>query len=188
MKFLFDLFPVLAFFIAYYIPDDREQAIYIATLVAIIASVIQVGGAWLLTRKVEKMHLITLVIIVVLGAITLLLQDKRFWFWKPTIVNWLFAAVFFASQYIGKRPVIERMLSQAVDAPRTVWLRLNLAWVVFFIIVGLLNIYVAFNFAEHIWVNFKLFGLMGLTLIFALAQAFVLARYMKAPEEQGAEE
>ncbi|MGI9229575.1 MAG: septation protein A [Gammaproteobacteria bacterium] len=188
MKFLVDLFPVAAFFIAYYLPADRGQALYIATAVAIVASVIQVAGFWLLTRRMEKMYIATLVIILVLGTTTLLLQNKQFWYWKPTVVNWLFAAVFLASQVIGDKPLIERMLSKAATAPRQVWLRLNVAWVIFFMLMGMLNIYVAFNFAEHIWVNFKLFGIMGLTLLFVIGQAFYLLRYMNEPEEQGAEE
>ena len=188
MKFLFDLLPVAVFFIAYYAPENREQAIYIATAAAVVASVAQTVGFRLFTGKTEKMHLITLAIILVLGGITLLLQDKRFWFWKPTLVNWLFAAAFLGSQFVGERPLIERMLSQAAAAPRRVWLRLNLAWVAFFLFLGALNLYVAFRFAEHVWVNFKLFGLLGLTLLFAVAQAFYLVPYLKEPERQGKEE
>ena len=188
MRFFFDLLPVAVFFIAYYAVDNREQAIYIATAAAVAASVIQVAGFRLLSGRGEKMHLVTLAIILVLGGITVLLQDKRFWFWKPTLVNWLFAAAFLGSQFVGEKPLVERMLSAAAAAPRRVWLRLNFAWAAFFVLLGALNLYVAFNFAEHIWVNFKLFGLMGLTLLFAVGQAFYLARYLKEPQKPGPRE
>ncbi len=184
MKILFDFFPVLAFFIAYYLPEDRSQAIYIATGVAIIAAIIQVAGYWLMTRRFEKMHLITLALIVILGAATLLLQDKRFFMWKPTAVNWLFALVFIGSEFIGKKNMIQRMMDHAISVPDTVWVILNRSWIVFFIVMGALNLFVAYTFAENIWVNFKLFGMLGLTLIFAIGQAVYMSRYISETEEK----
>ncbi len=138
MKFLFDFFPILLFFIAY-----KLYGIYPATAVAIGASFLQVFAFWLKQRRFEKMHLITLALIVVLGGATLLLQDKTFFMWKPTAVNWLFAAVFLGSQFIGKKPIIERMMAHAIEAPKQIWQRLNIAWVAFFIAMGLANLYVA---------------------------------------------
>jgi intracellular septation protein len=184
MKILFDFFPVLAFFIAYYLPEDRSQAIYIATGVAIIAAIIQVAGYWLMTRRFEKMHLITLALIVILGTATLLLQDKRFFMWKPTAVNWLFALVFIGSEFFGKRNMIQRMMDHAISVPDKVWVILNRSWIVFFIVMGALNLYVAYMFAENIWVNFKLFGMLGLTLIFAVGQAVYMSRYISETEEK----
>jgi intracellular septation protein len=178
MKFLFDLFPIILFFIAYKMYD-----IYVATAVAIAAAFVQTGLFWLKHRKFEKMHLITLAILVVFGGLTLILRDPVFIKWKPTVVNWLFGAAFLGSRFIGDKTLVERMMSHAITAPVAVWQRINWAWVVFFIAMGLLNIYVAYNYSEDTWVNFKLFGMMGLTLVFVFGQAFYLSRYMETEEE-----
>ena len=183
MKMLIDFFPVIAFFVAYYVPDNLEQRMYVATGAAIIAAIIQVSLYWLIHKRFEKMHIITLVAILVLGGMTLLLQDKRFFMWKPTVVNWLFAVVFLASEFIGSKPLIQRMMDHAMNLPQEVWYKLNRSWIAFFIFSGAVNIYVAYNFAENIWVNFKLFGLLGLTLLFAIGQAFYLARHISEIEE-----
>ena len=182
MKFLIDFFPVLAFFIAFYVPGDREQAIYVATAAAIIASTLQMAGLWLLKHKIEKMHVITFLLILLLGGATLLLHDKTFIKWKPTAVNWLFAVVFLGSQFIGEKPLVQRMMEQAVQMPRPVWLRLNLSWVGFFLVMGVANLYVAFNFSDAIWVNFKMFGILGLTLVFVVGQSLFMARYIEEPK------
>lgn len=182
MKFLFDLFPILLFFAAYKLYD-----IYVATAVAIGAAFVQTGLFWLQNRRFEKMHLVTLVILIVFGGLTLMLRDPVFIKWKPTVVNWLFGVVFMGSQFIGKRTLVERMMSQAVSAPTAIWVRLNWAWVIFFFAVGFINLYVAYTYSEDTWVNFKLFGLMGLTLVFVFAQAFYLSRYMETGEEEGQE-
>ena len=172
MKLLYDFFPVLLFFIAYKLYD-----IYVATAVIIVASACQVGWTWFRHRRVERMPLITLALLVLLGGATLILQDEMFVKWKPTVVNWLFGLVFLGSQYIGDKTIIERMLGQAMELPSTVWVRLNLIWTAFFVVMGILNLAVAFNFDTDTWVNFKLFGMLGLTLIFVIAQGFYLARY-----------
>jgi intracellular septation protein len=111
------------------------------------------------------------------------LRDPVFIKWKPTVVNWLFGAAFLGSQFIGERPLVERMMGHAISVPAPVWSRLNWAWTLFFISMGLLNIYVAYSYSEATWVNFKLFGMMGLTLVFVFAQAFYLSRYMVPGEE-----
>jgi len=175
MKFLFDLFPILLFFLAYKLYD-----IYVATAVAIGAAFVQTGAYWLKHRKFEKMHLITLGILVLFGGLTLALRDPLFIKWKPTVVNWLFGVSFLGSQFIGERTLVERMMGHAITAPSPVWSRLNWAWTLFFVFMGLLNLYVAYNFSEDTWVNFKLFGMMGLTLVFVFAQAFYLSRYMES--------
>jgi len=176
MKFLFDLFPIILFFAAYKLYD-----IYTATAVAIAAAFVQTGLYWLKHRRFENMHLVTLAILIVFGGLTLLLRDPIFIKWKPTVVNWLFGITFLGSRYIGKRTLVERMMSHAISVPGPVWTKLNWAWVAFFMGMGLLNLYVAYNFSEDTWVNFKLFGMMGLTLAFVFIQAFFLSRYM-APE------
>ena len=178
MKFLFDLFPIILFFAAYKMYD-----IYVATAVAIVAAFVQTGLFWLKNRKFEKMHVITLGILVLFGGLTLFLRDPMFIKWKPTVVNWLFGVTFLGSQFIGEKPLVERMMGHAITAPAPVWKRLNWAWIVFFIFMGVINLYVAFNVSVETWVNFKLFGMMGLTLAFVFGQAFYLSRYMVANGE-----
>lgn len=179
MKLLFDLFPILLFFIAY-----KLQGIYVATVVAIVASFAQVGWFWWRNRRVETMHLVTLALIAVLGGATLWLQDESFIKWKPTIVNWLFGVVFIGSQFVGNKPLIERMMGNAITLPAAIWQRLNLGWATFFIALGGANLYVVYHFDTDTWVNFKLFGMMGLTFAFVIAQAFYLARYVKGEEQK----
>lgn len=222
MKLLLDFFPILLFFIAY-----KLQGIYVATGVAIAASAVQVGWIWLRRHRVEPMHLATLGLLVVFGGLTIALQDPIFVMWKPTLVNWLFAAVFLGSQWIGGRTLIERMMSHAIEVPPVIWTRLNLAWVLFFLLSGLANLFVVYvgsgfyearqaligatgreeidlatcaaqftgdllalcsdaHAREEVWVNFKLFGMMGLTILFVVAQAFYLGRHIK-DEPQAAE-
>ena len=203
MKQLFDFFPILLFFIVYkfYLdlpdelitttnqlfpfmllePGESKHAIYLATLTAIVATFIQVSMTAIVSRRVEKMHIITLILLVVFGGATLILKDPVFIKWKPTAINWLFALVFLGSQFIGKKPLVQRMMGHALEiSDVSVWKRLNMAWIGFFIFSGIANLIVAFNFSEEIWVDFKLFGLMGLTLIFVIGQAFYLAKYMPA--------
>ena len=183
MKLLFDFFPIIAFFVTFKLFDDPHQGILAATGVVIVATCIQVASTWLRHRKVENMHLVTLLLVVVLGGATLILDDQRFIQWKPTVVNWLFALAFLASQFIGKRPLIRRMLGSNVDLPDLIWTRLNLAWVVFFTIVGFINWYVFENFDLATWVDFKLFGMLGLTIVFVIAQAFYMMRHTVDEEE-----
>lgn len=178
MKFFIDFFPVLAFFIAYFIPQDRSQGIYWATAAAIAASIIQVSAVRLIYKKVEKMHLATMFIILILGGATLLLRDKYFIMWKPTVVNWAFAAVFFASQFIGGKNIIRRMMEKNFSASDRVWTTLNISWVCFFALMGIVNLVVAYNFSEETWVNFKMFGMLGLTIVFVIGQSLFLARHI----------
>ncbi len=180
MKILFDFLPILLFFIAYKIYD-----IYVATAVIIVASIAQVGLFWLKHHRVEKMHLITLVLVVILGGATIFLHNPLFIYWKPTIVNWLFALVFLGSQFIGQKNVLQRMLEEQITlTSQNVWLRLNIAWVAFFIAMGMVNLYVAFNFEENTWVNFKLFGMMGLTIVFVIGQSLYLAQYIMPEDDE----
>ena len=172
MKFLFDLFPVILFFIAFKLAD-----IYVATAVAIGATCLQIGWLKLRRRRVEPMLWASLAIIGVFGGATLALQDETFIKWKPTVLYWLFGAVLAASALVFRRNLLRAMLSGQVQLPDPVWSRLNLSWVGFFVFMGALNLYVAYNYSTDLWVNFKLFGGMGLMLLFVVAQALVLARY-----------
>lgn len=183
MKILFDFFPVILFFIAYKMQEDPIQGILVATAVAIAASFAQIGLHWWRHRRLEKMHVISLAIIVVLGGATLLFQDEMFIKWKPTAINWLFGLVFLASQFIGARSLVRRMMEPNIQLPEPVWLRLNLSWVGFFFVAGVANLYVVYNFDTDTWVNFKLFGLLGMTLVFVLVQAVYLARHIKTDDE-----
>ena len=173
MKFLYDFFPILLFFVAYKLGD-----IYIATGVAIAAAAVQTGAFWIRHRRFETMHLVTFGLLLFFGGLTLLLRDPVFIKWKPSVINWLFAAVFLGSHWIGKKPAVERMMGHAIQVPSAVWLRLSWMWIIFFISVGLLNLYVAYTFSEETWVNFKLFGMLGITLAFVIAQSFYLGRYI----------
>ena len=176
MKFLFDFFPVLLFFAAY-----KLFGIYVATASAIVATFVQVGVFWFKHRRFETSHLVTLVLITLVGGATLLLHDPNFIKWKPTVLNWLFAVAFLGSQFFGEKSLIQRMMDKAVQLPPAVWLRLNLSWAAFFVAMGAANLYVAFHFDENTWVNFKLFGIMGLTLLFVLLQAVFLSRHASEP-------
>lgn len=177
MKFLFDLFPVILFFVAY-----KFAGIYVATGVAIVATLAQVGWVHFRHGKVDKMLWVSLGLIVVFGGMTLLLQDPTFIKWKPTILYWLFAAMLLGSALLFRKNLIRAMLEQQVTLPEPVWARLNLAWAGFFALMGVLNLYVAYNFSEADWVNFKLFGGMGLMLAFIVAQGLLLAKYMDEKE------
>ncbi len=184
MKLLMDFFPVVLFFAVYKYTGD----IVIATAVLIPVTIAQVGWTWLRHRRVENMHLVTLVLVVLLGGATILFQDATFIQWKPTIVNWLFALAFLGSEYIGERNLVQRMLEANLQLERPVWTRLNFAWITFFTFVGALNLVVAFNFDENTWVNFKLFGLLGLTLLFVVVQGLWLARHLPDDEPTDREE
>lgn len=212
MKFLADLFPIILFFVGY-----KLWGIYVATAIAIAAALIQVGYHWFTKHRVENMQWVTLGLLVVFGGLTIALRDPLFVMWKPSVLNWLFAAAFFFSRYFGEKSLVERMMGHAVSVPKVIWSRLNTIWVLFFLLMGALNLFVASYFFtaeaalkaasglkeidlgqcanlftgevlelcrtaqayEENWVNFKLFGLMGLTLIFVIAQAIYLARHMK---------
>jgi intracellular septation protein len=181
MKFLFDFFPIALFFITFKFYDDPQEGVLAATAVAIIATILQVFFFWLKNKRIEKMHIITLVLITVLGGATLILKDPVFIKWKPTAVNWMFAIAFLGSQFIGEKSFVKRMMSHAVELPDTVWAKLNFAWVVFFTAMGFANLYVAFNYDLSTWVDFKTYGMLGLTILFVLLQAVFLAKHM--PEE-----
>ena len=180
MKFLFDLFPVLCFFAVYWLSD-----IYVATVAAIAATIGQVAWLKLRKRRVEPMLWDSLALIVVFGGLTLILQDKRFIMWKPTVLYWCFAVALAVSATVFHRNLIRSMLAKEVRLPDPVWAVLNWSWVGFFAVMGIVNLYVAFNYEEATWVKFKLIGGTGLMLLFVLGQAVFLARHL---EEKPAQE
>ena len=202
MKFLFDLFPIAIFFLAFWFYDELKGAlidmgvdpvfltlhesgstegILVATIAAIVANVIQVSVYWARHRRVENMYWITLVLLVVMGGATLLFKEEIFIKWKPTVVHWLFALVFWGSQFVGGKSLIRRMMEGKVELPALIWHRLNTGWVLFFLFSGALNLYVVYSFSTEFWVNFKLFGLLGLTLLFGIGQSLYLMHHMKSP-------
>ncbi len=177
MKLLFDFLPIVLFFVAYKLAD-----IYVATGVLIVATLAQVGWTWFRQRRTEKMPLITAGLVLVLGGATLALHDPIFVKWKPTVVNWLFGLAFIGSRFIGQKTLLERMMGAQLELPAAVWVKLTFAWAVFFLVMGAVNLYVAFAFDENTWVNFKLFGILGLTLLFILAQAAYMSRYLNTDD------
>lgn len=203
-KFLFDLFPVIIFFLAYKLGDAYPEAtrqllqniglpqptgandkpgIYLATFIAIIASVLQIMWVKLRGQQVETMLWVSLGIIVVFGGATLWLHDESFIKWKPTVLYWIFAAVIFGAAMFG-RNVIRGLMNTQMELPELAWSRLNLSWGAFFAVMGLVNLWVAFNYSTDAWVNFKLFGSMGLMLVFVIAQGMMLSKYMDKEENQ----
>ncbi len=218
MKLLYDFLPIVLFFVAY-----KLYGIYAATAVAIVASVVMVAIGWIKHRKIERMHLVSLAVISVMGGLTLWLQDKAFVMWKPTLINWLFGAVFLGSSLLGK-PLVQRLLDGQLSLPSVVWSRLNWIWVGFFVLSGFANLVVAKHYLnaedalraavptvsaeqldpfdceadftgealalcqtaaerEAFWVNFKLFGLLGLTVVFILGQALYLGRHIEEDDD-----
>ncbi|MEY4215423.1 MAG: septation protein A [Burkholderiaceae bacterium] len=172
MKLLFDLFPVILFFAAFKLGD-----IYLATGIAILASIAQIGWLKIARRPVEPMQWAGLVIIVVFGGLTLILRDETFIKWKPTVLYVSLAAALAVSRWVFGRNLIEKLMGAQIQLPPAIWNRINLAWVVFFACMGALNLWVAYSFSTDVWVNFKLFGTMGLTIAFVIAQALYMSRF-----------
>jgi intracellular septation protein len=188
MKALFDFLPVVAFAVTYWVTKDMKIAIQ----VIMIAIAIQVALTWIIKREVSKMLLVSAALIFVLGGISLFLDNPIFFKWKPTGLYWLFAAALFGSHFIGDRPLVKRMLlsmsAEDLSMPDNAWTKLNIAWTLFFVFAGSANIYVAYNFPEATWVNFKLFGLLALTLVFMIGQAFWMHKQMSAADANNAAE
>jgi intracellular septation protein len=181
MAFLFDFFPVLLFFLAF-----KLKGIFVATAVIIAATLVQIAIQWLRTRTVKPLHLVTAVLVLIFGSITLLLGDEIWLKWKVTFVNWLFATGFLASAWIGKRKtIIERLLGSEIHLPNFVWRRLNTLWIGFFFTVGAINLFVMHRFDTATWVDFRFYGIIGLTLVFALIQGVYLVRHVSDEKVSG---
>lgn len=219
MQFLYEFLPIILFFGAY-----KVWGIYTATAVAIGVSAVQVSWSYYRHKKVEKMLIASMLIILVMGGLTLILRDKSFIMLKPSIINWAFALIFLGTQFIGKKPLVERMMGSQITLTENKWPQLNMAWVGFFIIAGLANLYFALDYhdvekqlisttptisaeqletlqceqldstesqglctlaksKEELWVNFKLFGILGLTVIFIILQGIWLTRYIQPEAE-----
>ena len=177
-KFLFDLFPLLLFFIAYRLAD-----IYTATAVAMIASVGQLLWLKLRGKAIEILHWVNLFIILVFGGATLWLQSEVFIMWKPTVLYWLFGVTLAGGLLLFRRNLLQQLMNATgqLKLPDPVWNRLAWAWIVFFFFMGAANLFVAFSgwFTEAQWVSFKVFGLFGLMILFVIAQSVYLARHLE---------
>ena len=177
-KLLFDLFPLILFFVAYRFAD-----IYTATAVAIAAAVVQILYLFVRRRKIETTHWINFAVIVLFGGATLWLESDAFIKWKPTVLYWIFGAVLLGSQVLLKRNLMQKFLADKIDLTDQGWRGLNVSWALFFLLAGALNLFVAFSgyFSESAWVNFKVFGLTVLLILFVVGQSFWLSRHMKTP-------
>ncbi|HZX31189.1 MAG TPA: septation protein A [Rhodocyclaceae bacterium] len=199
MKLLFDLFPVILFFTAFKFSEKSPQAavdllaqlpglgavdaaqapILVATVVVILATVVQIGWVWFRHGKVDKMLWLSLALVVIFGGLTLIFKNESFIKWKPTILYWCFAGSMTMASLVFKKNAIQSMLGEQMELPAAVWARMNASWIGFFIFMGIANLYIAFNFPTDVWVNFKLFGGMGLLVLFVLIQGFVLSKYIE---------
>ncbi|CAI0691559.1 Probable intracellular septation protein A [Serratia entomophila] len=177
MKQFLDFLPLIVFFAFYKLYD-----IYVASGALIVATALALVFTWVKYRKVEKMTLITFLMVLVFGTLTLVFHNDLFIKWKVTVIYALFALALLISQLVLKKPLVQRMLGKELTLPDKVWSNLNLAWAMFFLACGLANIYVAFWLPQSVWVNFKVFGLTVLTLVFTLISGIYIYRHM--PEEQ----
>jgi intracellular septation protein len=176
MKQWLDFIPLFAFFATF-----KTLGIFPATAVLIGSSVLVYGAIWLKDRHLENSQKVTLVATILFGSVTLLLHDETYLKWKAPVINWIFAAAFLGSMYIGEQPLVQRMMAKAFDMPANVWRKLNWAWIIFFVVAGAANAYVAFHFPKY-WVDFKVFGSLGMTLTFIIGQMIILSRYIKQEE------
>ena len=178
MKLLIDFFPIFLFFAAF-----KIWGIYIATAVAIAATVVQIGYLHFKHGKVEPMQWLSLGVIVLFGGATLLSQSDTFIKWKPTVLYWLMGGALLGGQLFFRKNLLKSLMGAQMDLPESAWRTMNWSWTGFFAVMGVLNLWVAYNFDTDTWVTFKLFGGMGLMVVFVLAQALYLSRYMEDTED-----
>jgi intracellular septation protein len=176
MQLLFDFFPVIAFYVTYQLTGDM----FAATAVIIVAVIVQTAVQWFRFRKISSIALISGVLLLIFGSLTLLIHDKAFIQWKVTVVNWLLALGFMASRFFGDKVMVQRMMGEQVQLDPGLWRRLNWIWVGYFTTLGAVNLYVMYNFSESAWVNFKLYGMIGLTAVFIVGQMLWLMNKIPA--------
>ncbi|BDW11105.1 putative intracellular septation protein A [Polynucleobacter sp. SHI8] len=182
MKFLFEFLPILAFFIAF-----KTFDIYVATGVAIAITLLQMIWLKMKNQPITKMQIFNFLIILVFGGLTIFLHDKTFIMIKPTILYWSFALALGISFYLFKKNLIQMVLGKEIklkeDADVNIWSKVNLSWIVYFAVLGVLNLYVAYNFSEETWVNFKL-STIGVLLVFIILQGLWLSKYIQTDESE----
>lgn len=187
MQLFIDFLPIVAFVIAYWLTNIKT-----AIAVIMVAMTLQVAITWMIKRTVNKMLLASTALVVVLGAISLAIDNDLVFKWKPTVLNWAFGLAFLVSRYVSDKPMVQRLLDSVANGEINLlpqdWQRLNLMWTVFFLVSGAANLFVAYNFSEGVWVNFKLFGLLGMTLVFVMLQALWLTRRNQAASTEGSAE
>lgn len=210
MKLLFDFLPIVLFFATFrYAEGHKEWAadlanqhlgvlfsgnavgageapVLLATLVVIMATALQVSWLKLRGRRVDKMLWLSLVLVVVMGGLTIWFRNETFIKWKPTLLYWAMALAFALAPLLAGKNLIRALLGEQFKVPDRVWARLNVAWVVFFVLMGSLNLWVASTFSTDTWVSYKLFGGIGLLLAFSFAQALYLARLVAPDGDQPA--
>ena len=187
MQILFDFLPIIVFFAVYQIYGaivSTDDAMFAATIAIMVVMTAQIAIQWFRTRTVNRIMLISGVLVLIFGGITLALRDPRFMQWKVTTLNWLLAIGFLASHFIGRQTLIEKVLGETIALPQVIWRRLNLLWVANFALIGALNLYVAYNFSQATWVSFKFYGLLGLTLLMALIQGIYISRHLTEEPSQ----
>ncbi len=191
MKQLIDYIPLLVFFLVWSL-DERLVSIggyertvggvFSAAEFLLVASTLVYGALWLKEKRLDKFQWITFVAVVLFCIPTIVFRNIEFLKWKAPIVNWLFASIFLGSRFIGEKPAIEHMMGHAVPAPRVVWQRLNLYWVLYFIVLGAINLAVALLLSEALWIKFKVFGNLALTFGFVFGQMPLLSKYLEEPD------
>jgi intracellular septation protein len=177
MKFLIDLFPIVVFFFVY-----QQRDLYDATLAVMIACAFQTFGYRLFAKQFDRNHILALALVVPFGALTLIFRDPTFIKWNGTVELWLLAIGLIGSQYIGDQPLIQRMLGGGLELPEPIWRKLNFIWATFFVATGAANLYVAYNYEEETWVNFRMFGMTGLSVVFVAANLVWIMRVAPPPD------
>ena len=178
MKLFLDFFPIVLFFVVF-----KAYGIYAATAIAIAATVVQIAWMRYKNGKVDTMQWVSLGVIVVFGGATLVTQDETFIKWKPSVLYWLMSVTLWVGYLIFKRNFIQSLMAAQIQLPQDICDRLLHAWALFFTLMGFINLWVAYSFDTDTWVSYKLFGGLGLMLVFVLLQGVFLSRYMKEPEE-----
>lgn len=176
----YDFIPVLLFFFAF-----KLYGIYVATVVGIVATGVQVVVTSIWKKKVDRKQLVTLLVFLIFGGMTLYFHNPIFVKWKPSIIFWIFGIVLLLSHFFGKKVIIQRMMENLLEGrqlPVNVWKRMNFSWALFFLILGTVNIFIAYHFSTDTWVNFKFYGILGLLILFSILQAICLTRYLSEPQ------
>lgn len=179
MKLFFDLLPIIIFFVAYKIYN-----IFVATACAIVAVIGQIGLTLWRKQRPDTMQWVTLAMIILLGGATLLFRNEMFIKWKPTVVYWILSIVFATSSLFTSKTLVQKMLEKTLDLPQRAWVLLNRTWYSFFFFMGALNLFIVYTFDTDTWVNFKLFGTLGLTVVFVLLQGILVSKYLPSTQEK----
>jgi intracellular septation protein len=186
VKQFLDFIPLILFFVVFKLEPRAVElfgytymlgGIFSATAMLIASSIVVYGIFFIVQKRLEKSQWLTLIACLVFGSLTLAFHSETFLKWKAPVVSWLFALAFLGSHFIGDKPLIQRMMGHAMSLPEPIWVKLNIAWIVFFIVSGAANLFVAFTF-QSIWVDFKVFGSLGMTLLFLIGQGLFLAKHI----------